>query len=350
VDFESSRFTTTSSDRAYNSAGRRGPVLGGGVNERLVQDRDSSYSRGYSNFGRSPAYRSYDAGLDRSDRDLSRERDWDWERDRERDGRDRDRDRDRVLGGFGGTEERDRERSDGSSGFRRPGLGSNVGTRYEADISAPLRRVQSTGSAARALENGEKKAADQGSLPTAPPTNSSSLTSSMQKAAFERNFPSLGAQERVISVSSVQSNLGNVGILSPRPLWQGSTTPRSDGSRSAVSSPGLPTGGSSSSGLVSTAGASNGEVWSSALAEVPSSLTLGDLNGSLAPLSSGASNSSAPSSSLATISVAGSSTNPLKMAETLVQNPPRVRTPPQVRSVQGQSCIFAFQAWYLCCL
>nr|XP_024384910.1 uncharacterized protein LOC112286831 [Physcomitrium patens] len=326
AEYDAPRFPpSSSSDRAYYSAIRRGPGGGSsGISDRSIQERES-FSRGYTNFGRSSTYRSYDAGLDRSDRDTVRERDWDWDRDRERDGRDRSR----VLGGLGGSEERERERSEqpeSLSAFRRPGLGQLPGGRYEADLSAPLRRVQSMGSAARALENGEKKAAEAGSLRTAPPSNSSGLTSSMQKAAFERNFPSLGAQERGGGVSGIQSNLGNLVISSPRPLWQGSSTPRMDGTRSAASSPGLPNGGSPGSGLASTtAGGSNGEGWSSALAEAPTAV-----NGTLAgPLSSPGTVITSPTSALASMSVSGNLMNAPKMAEALVQIPPRVRTPPQ---------------------
>ena len=333
VDYDSPRYPTSSS--AYYSAVRRG--AGGGsssVNDRALQDRDtySQHSRGYTNFGRSPAYRSYDGGMDRSERDSSRDRDWEWDRG-EREGRERDR----VLGGFGGAEDRDRDRGDrldNSSGFRRPGLGSNSGARYEVDITAPLRRVQSMGSAARALENGEKKAGvgELGGLPTAPPSSSGSLTSSMQKAAFERNFPSLGAQERGLVVSSVQSNLGSVAVLSPRPLWQGSSTPRLDGSRSSASSPGLPSAGTAGTGLTSTSGGSSGEGWSSALAEAPTALTgvtPAALNG-ISGTSSIANVSSGSSAAVTTIMQPGTSLNPPKMVEALVQNPPRVRTPPQV--------------------
>ncbi|KAG0610892.1 hypothetical protein M758_7G099700 [Ceratodon purpureus] len=321
VDYDAPRFPPSSStDRAYHSAVRRGPGGGStGINDRSIQDRET-FSRGYTNFGRSTTYRSYDAGLDRSDRDTARERDWDWDRD--------GRDRGRVLGGFGSEErERDRtEQSDSSSAFRRPGLGQVSGGRYEADIPAPLRRVQSMGSAARALENGEKKAPEQGNLPTAPPTNSGSLTSSMQKAAFERNFPSLGAQERGAVMSGIQSNLGNLVISSPRPSWQGSSSTRMDGIRSAASSPGLPAGGSPGSNLSSTTpGGSNVEVWSSALAEAPTVV-----NGTaVAPLASPSAAITPPTSALANISVTGNTTNPPKMVEALVQHPPRVRTPPQ---------------------
>lgn len=337
VDYDAPRFppssasSSSSSDRAYYSAVRRGPGGGStGVSDRSIQDREV-FSRGYNNFGRSTSYRSYDAGVDRSDRDSARERDWDWdrERDRDRDGRDRSR----VLGGFGGSEERERDRieqSDNMSAFRRPGLGPVSASRYEADITAPLRRVHSMGSAARALENGEKKAAEQGNLPTAPPTNSGSLTSSMQKAAFERNFPSLGAQERGAAMSGMQSSLGNLVVSSPRPSWQGSSTSRMDGIRSAASSPGLPTGGSPGSGLSSTTpGGSNGEGWSSALAEAPAAA-----NGTLvAPVASPGAVIAPPTSSLANLSVSGSITNPPKMVEALVQHPPRVRTPPMVCSL-----------------
>lgn len=319
VDYDAPRFppsasSSSSSDRAYYTAVRRPGGGSTGVSDRSINQDREIFSRGYNNFGRSTTYRSYDAGVDRSDRDSARERDWDWDRER-------DRDRSRVLGGF---EERERDRteqSDNMSAFRRPGgLGPVPASRYEADITAPLRRVHSMGSAARALENGEKKAAE---LPTAPPINSGSLTSSMQKAAFERNFPSLGAQERGAAMSGMQSSLGNLVVSSPRPSWQGSSTSRMDGIRSAASSPGLPTGGSPGSGLSTTPGGSNGEGWSSALAEAPAAA-----NGTLvAPVASPGAVITPPTSSLANFSV----TNPPKMVEALVQHPPRVRTPPMVR-------------------
>ena len=322
MDYDAPRFPP-SSDRAYYSAVRRGPGIGStGISDRSIPDREI-FSRGYNNFGRSTTYRNYDAGVDRSDRDTGRERDWDWDRDR--DGWDRSR----VLGGFGGVEEREKERteqSDNLSASRRPGLGAVSGVRYETDISAPLRRVHSMSSAAR-LENGEKKAADLGGLPTAPPSNSGSLTSSMQKAAFERNFPSLGAQERGAAISGMQSSLGNLVVPSPRSLWQGSSTHRMDGIRSAASSPGLPTGGSPGSGLSSTtAGGSNGEGWSSALAEAPTAV-----NGTLVSPITSATVITPPTSSLTNISLTVSISNPPKMVEALTQHPPRVRTPPMVR-------------------
>ena len=318
VDYDTPRFPP-SSDRAYYSAVRRGP--GGGStanNDRSIPDREM-FLRGYNNFGRSTTYRSYDAGVDRSDRDTDRERDSDW-----------DRDRSRVMGGFGGFEERDRDRteqSDNSSAFRRPSLGPASGVRYEANISAPLRRVHSMSSAAR-LENGEKKAVDQGGHPTAPLSNSSSLTSSMQKAAFERNFPSLCVQERGAAISGMQSSLGNLVVTSPRPSWQGSSTHRMDGIRSAASSPGLPTGGSPGSGLSSTtAGGSNGEGWSSALAEAPTAV-----NGFLmSSVTSPGTLIIPPTSSLANFSPTGNITNSPKLVEALTQHPPRVRTPPMVQ-------------------
>ncbi|XP_024396638.1 uncharacterized protein [Physcomitrium patens] len=318
AEYDAPRFPlSSSSDRAHYSAVNRGPGGGSGISDRSKQERENS-PRWYTNFGRSSTYRSYDGGLDRSDRDSGRERDWDW-----------DQDRSRALGEFGGSDERERERAeqfDSLSSLRRPGLGQLPGSPYEADLSAPLRRVQSMGSAARALENGEKKIPESGNLPTAPPSNSGSLTSSMQKAAFERNFPSLGAQEKGGGVSGTQASLGNLVISSPRHLWQGSSTPRMDEIRSAASSPGLPTGAGPGSGLVSTTtGGSNGEGWSSALAEVPSAV-----NGTLiGPLSSSGTAITSLTSALASISVTGNMTNPPKMAEALVYVPPRVRTPPQ---------------------
>lgn len=94
-----------------------------------------------------------------------------------------------------------------------------------------------------------------------------------------------------------------------------------DGIRSAASSPGLPTGNSPGA----APGGGNGEGWSSALAEAPATA-----NGTLvAPVASPGAVIAPPTSSLANLSV----TNPPKMAEALVQHPPRVRTPPMVRAL-----------------
>ncbi|KAG6547450.1 hypothetical protein Mapa_010898 [Marchantia paleacea] len=319
-DYDSPRYSAAS-DRTYYSSSRRGGSNSTGGSERPLFDRDP-YSRAYSSFGRSSGYRGVYDGLDR-DRDGSRDRDrdWDWERERDRDFRDRERDRALGFGG-GDDRDRDRERPDGSN-FRRP---TGPSGRYDQDV--PLRRTQSMGSG-RALENGEKKApVEIGILPTAPPTNSGTLNSSMQKAAFERNFPSLGAQEKQ---GAVQSSLGYVSVLSPRPSWQ-SSSPRTE--RPSSSTPGLTAGvggpGAVPSSVNVNVGGSgiSGEVWSSALAEVPASLTATSTINGVAAGGASVPTMSGVGSTLTTGGGAPVLIVP-KMAEALSQNPPRVRTPPQ---------------------
>ncbi|KAL2649956.1 hypothetical protein R1flu_018084 [Riccia fluitans] len=313
-DYDSPRYSSAS-DRTYYSNSRRGGNNSSSAIDRPLFERDP-YSRAYSSFGQRSGYRGVYDGSDR-DRDTSRDRDrdWDWERDRDREFRDRERDR--TLG-FGGGDERDRDRDRPDGSFRRP---TGVSGRYDPDVT--LRRSQSMGSG-RAVENGEKKAAvDSGTLPTAPPANSGTLTGSMQKAAFERNFPSLGAQEKQ---GPVQSTLGNVSVLSPRPSWQ-SSSPRTDGTRSPGLTSGVTAAGAVAPSLNVGVTGIAGEGWSSALAEVPASLTTtSTINGVAAggastPLLSGAGSGLATGGAPALIVP--------KMAEALTQNPPRVRTPPQ---------------------
>ncbi|CAK9237562.1 unnamed protein product [Sphagnum troendelagicum] len=326
ADYISPRSYSALSERNYYSAGRRG---GGGrsssVNERSLQDWDP-YSRGYTNFVRSPVSRTYEA-TERIDRDAQRE--WDWDRDRN--GHDRDR-----ASGFGGVDDLDRDQQhlDTSLSYWRPGLGPNLGVRHEVE-PLPLRRSQSMTLTARALENGEKKmlGGEQGGLPSVLPATSGSLTSSMQKAAFERNFPSLGAQDRGASGVVVQPNLGHVAVLSPRPLWQGPSTTRLDGTRSSTLSPGLPSSGVNR-GLVAGSGGSGANIgaegWSSALAEAPSALMGGltAINGTSVADPSITSVSSVSSGTIV-VTTSGTSANPTKMVDALVQNPPRFHAPPQ---------------------
>ncbi|CAM6009733.1 unnamed protein product [Sphagnum balticum] len=326
ADYISPRSYSALSERNYYSAGRRG---GGGrsssVNERSLQDWDP-YSRGYTNFVRSPVSRTYEA-TERIDRDAQRE--WDWDRDRN--GHDRDR-----VSGFGGADDLDRDQQhlDTSLSYWRPGLGPNLGVRHEVE-PLPLRRSQSMTLTARALENGEKKmlGGEQGGLPSVLPATSGSLTSSMQKAAFERNFPSLGAQDRGASGVVVQPNVGHVAVLSPRPLWQGPSTTRLDGTRSSTLSPGLPSSGVNR-GLVAGSGGSGANIgaegWSSALAEAPSALMggLAATNGTSVADPTITSVSSVSSGTIV-VTTSGTSANPTKMVDALVQNPPRFHAPPQ---------------------
>jgi len=340
VDFDSLRSFSALSDRHYHSAADR-RVVGGGrssVNERPLQDQDP-YLRGYAHFDRSPAVRSYE-GAENIDRDAQRDsdREWGWDSDRDRDGRDRDR-----VVGFRGKDEWDRHREHLDTAFpiRRPGLGPNLGVRYETE-PLPLSSSLSMSSMASAIGNGDKKMVfgELGGLPSVAPASSGSLTSNMQKAAFERNFPTLGAQEKGATGVVVQPN-----VLSPRPLWQGSSTTRLDGTRSSTSSPGLPSSGPNYG--LAAAGSSGGSIgaegWSSALAEAPSALmgSSAAVNGTVVagPTTN---NMSAVSSVAMVITTSDSnSVNPPKMVDALVQFPPRVRTPPQVRR---------FQRFYLLCI
>jgi hypothetical protein len=320
-DYDSPRYSPASDRAFYPNSRRLATNTSTGSSERPLFEREP-YSRAYHSFGRSSAYRGgYEGGPDR-ERDGPRDRDWDWDRDRERDFRDRERDR---PSGFGGDDrDRERDRSDNSS-FRRPTL--IIAGRYEPE--ALLRRSQSMGTS-RAAENGEKKAtADVGALPTAPPANIGTLTSSMQKAAFERNFPSLGAQEKQ---GFLQSNSGSPSVLSPRTSWQ-SSSPRPEVARSAISGPGLTSVGSGSVAVAPSVNVGGsvigGEGWSSALAEVPSSLSglPSSINGVVAGASS-VSSATTGASSLASTAVL--SVVAPKMSDALGQGPPRVRTPPQV--------------------
>jgi hypothetical protein len=341
VDFDSLRSFSALSDRHYHSAADR-RVVGGGrssVNERPLQDQDP-YLRGYAHFDRSPAVRSYE-GAEYIDRDAQRDsdREWGWDSDRDRDGRDRDR-----VVGFRGKDEWDRHREhlDTALPIRRPGLGPNLGVRYEAE-PLPLSSSLSMSSMACAIGNGDKKMVfgELGGLPSVAPASSGSLTSNMQKAAFERNFPTLGAQEKGATGVVVQPN-----VLSPRPLWQGSSTTRLDGTRSSTSSPGLPSSGPNY-GLAAAAGSSGGsngaEGWSSALAEAPSALmgSSAAVNGTVVAGPTTHNMSSVSSVAMVITTSDSNSANPPKMVDALVQFPPRVRTPPQVRR---------FQRFYLLCV
>ncbi|XP_028757462.1 uncharacterized protein LOC114716601 [Neltuma alba] len=126
------------------------------------------------------------------------------------------------------------------------------------------------------------------------------IGSSIQKAVFDKDFPSLGTEEK----QGVQG-VAEIGRVSSPTLGTTSTT-----------SQGLPVG---SSALI------GGEGWTSALAEVPTIIGSSSI-GSLTAQQSGTSNS---------VSAAPSATAGLNMAEALAQTPSRARTAPQV-SVKAQ--------------
>jgi hypothetical protein len=150
------------------------------------------------------------------------------------------------------------------------------------------------------------------------PSMSGSFSVSMQKAVFERNFPSLSTEDK--SGSLLMSPSGIASIASPRLGQLGSS--RLDMGRAGLVG-GIGVNASSING-----GSIRGELWSSALAEAPS------LNGSIQNTSFGHNGPSITNctmaSSVSSASTAVSSVSVLNMAETITQNPPRVRMPPQV--------------------
>lgn len=222
-----------------------------------------------------------------------------------------------VLSGIT-LEEKKKERERLENGRLRLSIPGKLGS-YESD--AKVRRPQSMGLSLRMSDSNAWKGAEGVTVSLPMPSASSGLATSIQKAAFERNFPSLGVDDKSagLPLSSVSSPLA-----SPRPFWQSPV--RSDLSR--ASSPGL-VGSMGSPSITSSSinGVFGGDLWNSVLAEVPSSndnmqnfsLGMSALSCSSASPSYGA--SSGPSSA---------STAPfLNMAEALSQPPPRVRTPPQ---------------------
>jgi hypothetical protein len=127
-----------------------------------------------------------------------------------------------------------------------------------------------------------------------------SVGSSIQKAVFDKDFPSLGAEEK--------QGIAEIGRVSSPGLG-------------ATASQSLPVG---SSALI------GGEGWTSALAEVPSLIG-----------SSSAGSLSAHQTVTATSgSVSSSTSAALNMAEALVQAPSRARSTPQV--VELVTCVTRF--------
>lgn len=314
-DYDSPR-ASTSSDRAYTSSSRRASGSSSSSVERSGADRENfPQGRSHSGFTRSSSLRSYDTS----------ERDHDgYKGDGVRGDREGEKDfrsRDRSLGFSVDDRERERERSE--NGMLRLPIAVLSG-KYEADVT--LRRSQSMGLSPRISDNGLRKVNDIINLPSVVPAGSGGLATSMQKAAFERNFPSLGADEKVLGppMSPV-----NACIASPRPLWQGS--PRPDLGR--ASSPGLTAGYGGSISTTSSSLSGGTDLWSSALAEVPCSNGNVQSNGLAAHVLPVSTASLISSASPGCGSVA--SVSALNMAEALTQNPPRVRTPPQV-SIESQ--------------
>ncbi|GMP39187.1 hypothetical protein CsSME_00010127 [Camellia sinensis var. sinensis] len=248
-----------------------GSVSGGGTTSHqmtlssLYSDRTtSSYFRRNSSSNSSAHLRSH-GSLGRSNRD----RDWEKEL---YDSRDKEKS---FLG-----EQRRHEYSDH--------LENIFPSRFEKD----LRRSQSMITGKRGETWPRKVPSDLSNDNKSNPNDSngllsgSSAVSSVRKAAFERDFPSLGAEER-----QAASEIGR------------------------VSSPGLST--ATQSLPIGTSGVIGGDGWTSALAEVPvlvgSNGTAGSVQQAISPTSSSS----------------ASSTTGLNMAETLAQGP-RVNSTPQL--------------------
>lgn len=289
-DYGSPRYSG-SSERPFLSS-RRSLNSNSGGSDRTNTDRDPfGHSRAYASFRRSSSSRAYES--------LEREKDWEWGREWEA------HDRERPLGGVSGNDRSNgRELSDTAKRWSNSGPAG----RFESDST--LRRSQSVISN-RNSENGEKKFGNEMRTITAPPLVRGGIVSNMQKAAFEKDFPSLGAEERQ---GIIQSNLANVAGMnsSSSPIWQG---------QGSVGRPGTPVSGVSSVGV---------DGWKSALADAPvpnGAVSLG--NGP-----STAIQQIAPGSLVSSKGHGLASTSGLNMAEALVQNPPRPRTPQLSTEVQ----------------
>ncbi|KAI3715740.1 hypothetical protein L6452_22727 [Arctium lappa] len=197
----------------------------------------------------------------------------------------RDRDWDKDIHEF-----REKEKPDGRNRDYSDPLGNILPSRFEKE---GLRRSHSSVSAKRGESWPRKVVADSSSANKNSHNNGSSLRSGggaigSVKTAFERDFPSLGAEEK-----QIDSEIGRV----PSP---GLTT--------AIQS--LPIGNSAVIG---------GDGWTSALAEVPVIVGSNGSNASVPP----------PVQSTS-ISATASMTTGRNMAETLAQGPPRAQTAPQL--------------------
>lgn len=221
---------------------------------RTSSSNGSAHLRSYSSFGRS-------------------HRDKDWDRDIY-DFRDKDKS---VLG-----DHRNRDYSDP--------LGNILPSRFEKD---GLRRSHSSISGKRGDSWPRKIAADSSNASKSNHSNGNALLtvggSGVHKAAFERDFPSLGAEER-----------------------------HADPEIGRVPSPGLTAIQSLPIGNASVIG---GDGWTSALAEVP--VIVASNGTSATPVQQQAVHASS-------VSVASSATTGRNMAETLAQGPPRVQAAPQL--------------------
>lgn len=279
-DYSSPRYSG-SSERPFLSSRRS-----------LNTDRDPvGNSRAYASFRRTSSVRVYDS--------LEREKDWEWGREWEA------HDRERSLGGVSGNDRSNtRELSDTAKRWSNSGSAG----RFESDST--LRRSRSAISN-NTLENGEKKFGNEVRTILAAPLVRGGIVSNMQKAAFEKDFPSLGAEERQGIIQSNQANVAGINSSSG-PIWQG---------QGSVGRPGTPVSGVSSIGV---------DGWKSALADAP-------VPNGVVSLGSGPSTAIqqiAPGSLVSSKGHGLASTGGLNMAEALVQNSPRPRTPQLSTEVQ----------------
>ncbi|KAK9069558.1 hypothetical protein SSX86_011462 [Deinandra increscens subsp. villosa] len=192
----------------------------------------------------------------------------------------RDRDRDKDIFEF-----RNKEKSVNRHHDYSDPLGNILPRRFEKN---GFRQSHSNISGKRGESWPKKVASDLTTVNKSSHSNGGSLLSGNVKTSFERDFPSLGADEK-----QVDNDTGQVLSL---------------GLSSAIQS--LPIGNSAVLG---------GDGWTSALAEVP--VIVG---------SSGNGSSVAPPVQSASVSATTAMTGGLNMAETLVRGPPKTQNPPQL--------------------
>ncbi|KAF5803379.1 hypothetical protein HanRHA438_Chr06g0279771 [Helianthus annuus] len=190
----------------------------------------------------------------------------------------RDRDLDKDIFEF-----RNKEKSENRHGNYSDSLGNILPSRFEKD---GLRRSRSGVTIKRGESWPRKGASELTLVNKSSHVNGGSLLSGNMKTSFERNFPSLGADEK-----QVDSDIGRV----------------SPGLSSAIQS--LPVGNSTMIG---------GEGWTSALAEVPVIVSNNGNGSSVQPAQQNS------------ISATTSLTGGRNMAETLTRGPPRTQTAPQL--------------------
>ncbi|GLJ26881.1 hypothetical protein SUGI_0525760 [Cryptomeria japonica] len=294
-DYDSFR-NLGSSDRSSHLSFRRGLSNNSGGSERVNSDKDLfSNTRAYASFRRSSSFRSSDSAVER-------EKIWDWDRQREA------RDKEKSFGTGGNDRNIGREIPDSSRRWSSSGP--------DVKFDGELRRSRSVISNRKAEDEANKSGNELQSITMAPPIRGG-LVSNIQKADFERNFPSLGAEER----QGIQSNLVNVALLNSSSIWQGQRAAgRPDPGR--TSSPGLNISGGSAPGTaLSGVPAIGADGWKSALADVP--VPNGVLQNSCPIVSDQqVTINSIVSKGHGLVSASG-----LNMAEALVQNPARPRTP-----------------------